>query len=69
MKAILEFTLPDEQEDHLCALHGSKYLGILQDLDNELRAKLKYHDAGKDVEEIRARLHALMDERGLSLWG
>ena len=68
MKAILEFTLPEERDEHQEALAGTKYLGILQDLDNELRSTIKY-ERKVTLQDVRDKLHALMFERGLSLWG
>lgn len=42
MKAILEFTLPEESEDHLSALNGSKYKYIIDNTFNWIRSKTKY---------------------------
>ena len=46
MKAILEFNLPEEQDDHKYAMSGVDALLVIDDLENEIRSKLKY-DAGE----------------------
>jgi hypothetical protein len=46
MKAILEFNLPEEQDDHKYALSGLDALIVISDLENEIRSKLRY-DAGE----------------------
>jgi len=42
MKAILEFNLPDDQQDFDLATSGLKFWSVLWDLDQSLRAKTKY---------------------------
>ena len=68
MKAILEFTLPEEQDDHEVAVNGMKYLCVLQEFDNWLRAELKYNGAGREVQRVRDQLHAMLNSREISLW-
>lgn len=46
MKAILEFDLPQEQDDHAYALAGVDALLCIDDLLNEIRNKLRY-DGGE----------------------
>lgn len=46
MKAILEFNLPEDQDDHKYALSGVDALLVINDLENEIRNKLKY-DCGE----------------------
>ena len=46
MKAILEFNLPEEQDDHAYALSGLDALLVISDLENEIRSKLRY-DSGE----------------------
>jgi hypothetical protein len=46
MKAILEFNLPEEQDDHKYALSGLDALIVISDLENEIRSKLRY-DSGE----------------------
>jgi hypothetical protein len=46
MKAILEFSLPEEQDDHAYALAGLDALLVINDLEQEIRSKLRY-DSGE----------------------
>lgn len=46
MKAILEFSLPEEQDDHAYALAGLDALLVISDLEQEIRSKLRY-DSGE----------------------
>jgi len=46
MKAILEFDLPEDQDDHAYALAGTDALLVIDDLLNEIRTKLKYGGGG-----------------------
>jgi hypothetical protein len=46
MKAILEFNLPEDQDDHKYALSGIDALLVINDLENEIRSKLRY-DSGE----------------------
>lgn len=43
MKATLEFTLPEENFEHTCAVKGSETLFVLDELLNEIRKCLKYN--------------------------
>jgi hypothetical protein len=73
MKAILEFTLPEEQAEFDCAVHGVKWMSAMWDLDQYLRKKIKYESEGmsedtfKTIEECRERLHEILKEEGLKL--
>lgn len=44
MKATLEFTLPEENIDHICAVKGMDTILIIDDLLNEIRSYLKHGD-------------------------
>jgi hypothetical protein len=72
MKAVLEFNLPDEQEDYMMAQNGNKYLYVLQDLDNYLRGLLKYTELSEEVYEAlsntRSKLNELLNERNVQLY-
>jgi hypothetical protein len=46
MKATLEFTLPEERTEHICAVKGMDSILIIDDLLNEIRAFLK-HGSGE----------------------
>ena len=72
MKAILEFNLPDDQQDFDLATSGLKFWSVLCDLDQSLRAKTKY--ASDDLpqekydayQEIRDELRELMSDNNLN---
>lgn len=51
MKAILEFNLPEESVEHLLALRGDAYKYALDDMNNYLRARLKYEALSDAVAE------------------
>jgi hypothetical protein len=67
MKAILEFTLPEEQEEHQNAVKGFCYKLALEDMDNYFRSRLKYEDGLSEevrnaLQEARNRLIYLTRE-------
>lgn len=55
MKAILEFQLPEESQEHKIALEGQKYASATESMFNWIRSKQKYRDL--TIEE-----HNLLDE-------
>ena len=73
MKATLEFDLPDDAEEHRLAVGGATFLAVLWDLDQWLRARVKW--SGEDdpeerlqaFEDARAHLHQLLSDHGVSL--
>lgn len=72
MKAILEFNLPEDQQDFELATKGLKFWSVLWDLDQSLRAKTKYapdslpQDKYDAYQEIRNELRELMSDNNLS---
>lgn len=48
--------------------HGPDYLAILQDYDNELRAKVKYSDEEGSYEDARELLWEIAGDKGLNIW-
>ncbi len=42
MKAILEFNLPDDQDDFQDAVNGQKWKLMVWEFDQDLRSKIKY---------------------------
>ena len=72
MKAILEFNLPDEQQDFDLAISGMKFWSVLYDLDQSLRTKTKYapdslpQDKYDAYKEIRDELRELMLNNDIS---
>ena len=64
MKTILEFEMPEEAEELHYALKGLAYSAIIDDLDNWLRAKVKYEDQETiKITEVRSKLCELLEER------
>ena len=70
MKAILEFNLPEEEEQFNVASKGMDWALIVWDIDQLLRKKLKYEehtrDARKALEDIRKILNDLLIDKGLN---
>lgn len=73
MKAILEFNLPDDQEEYILANNALNFWRVLYELDQELRAKTKYapddlpEDKYDAYQGIRETLHELMRDNNVSL--
>lgn len=72
MTATLTFTLPEEQEEFYLAVKGADWRMVVEDLDAHLRSRLRHEDLPEHVaaplDAARQHLHALVAERGLSLW-
>jgi len=71
MKALLEFSLPEDADDHRDALDGPKWKLVCWNLDDELRRIIKYGENPKIslcAQSWRDKLHELIQERNLNLW-
>ena len=71
-KVILEFDPFEDKYEMESALNGTKWRGLVWDLDQYLRSELKYYDkldgeAYDAVEKIREKLHELKNDEGLTL--
>jgi hypothetical protein len=71
MKAVIEFQLPEEQEEFNTFSNASKYYSTLWDLDQWLRGIIKYDDSLTDEQEtiyqkVRDRLHEELTSNGVS---
>jgi hypothetical protein len=72
MKAVLEFNLPEDQQDFELATKGMKFWSILWDLDQSLRAKTKYapdslpQDKYDAYQDIRDELRELMSDNNVN---
>lgn len=68
MKAVLEFTLPEESAEHQTALDGWKWKAVIEALDNRFRARAKY-DAKPHIEVSMCRdwIREALEDRGLRL--
>lgn len=72
-KGRLEFNLPEEESEFLTAVNASSWKGVLLDMDQYLRNKIKY--TSDDVPElyietlqlVRDELWNLLNEKGLTL--
>ena len=73
MKAILEFNLPDDDQEYDLANNAMRFWNVLWELDQELRANTKYApddmtDEDYDAyQKIRDKLYELMRENNVSL--
>jgi hypothetical protein len=71
MKATLTFSLPEEQHEYSNAVDGAKMRSALWELDQWLRAKLKYEeltDGQYDAfKETRDELRRLLIEENIDL--
>lgn len=71
MKVILEFNLPDDQQEYDLANNGLAFWNVLWELDQDLRTKTKYasddlpQDKYDAYEEIRDKLWELMTENNI----
>lgn len=72
MKAILEFTLPEESHEHRDALQGSEWKWAMDDVLNYLRSEIKHvnHTAEeyRILETVREKVSGILEDRGLDLW-
>jgi aspartate aminotransferase-like enzyme len=65
MKATLEFNLPEDNNEHLRAIHSGEAWTALYEIDHMLRHILKYgDDRYKTVEELA---HAIREEARYAL--
>jgi len=66
MKAILEFTLPEEEEQFNVASKSMDWALLAWDIDQFIRNKIKYEqDKNGILQLVRDRLHFNMEEKGL----
>jgi hypothetical protein len=71
MKAILEFNLPDEEQEFKEALNGGMFKYVLWRLDQDLRGKIKYEQLNdcehKCYSDIRELLHQILSQNNLDI--
>jgi hypothetical protein len=71
MKATLTFNLPEENHEYANAVDGSKMRSALWELDQWLRAKLKYEELSDGqydaFKETRDELRRLLIEENIDL--
>jgi hypothetical protein len=70
-KVTIEFNSIDEQHELELCINASKWYSIVWDYSEYLRTKIKYDelsdDAYKAIEEVREKLHELLNDEGLKL--
>ena len=71
MKATLEFTLPEEAEEHQIAVDALKWRGVVSDALEELRKDRKYNQLPQAEyaynEKISEKIWQLMKDQNLEL--
>lgn len=71
MKARLDFDLPDDEYEYSNAINGSKMRSIIWDVDQWLRAKMKYEELSDGqydaFKETRDHLRRLLIEENIDL--
>jgi len=73
MKMILEFSLPEEQEEANVALKGADLYLSFWDLDQKLRSKVKYNSEGHSedtleaFDKVRSMLREILEEHSCNL--
>lgn len=73
MKAILEFNLPEDQDEFNRAVQGGDWRHVVWEVDQYLRSEIKYAPEGTDpvkiraYEKIRKQLNKSVIEMDLSL--
>jgi hypothetical protein len=60
MKAILEFSLPDDEPEHRYALAGRDALIALEEIDEWARGKIKHGEISEEAEELLRELRAMV---------
>ena len=74
MKAILEFELPDDQEEYQYAVDAPKMYSALWDIKQLIRSKLKYNpdeltDAElKQWEIMQDEFYLILDEQNIQFY-
>lgn len=62
MKAILEFTLPEETTEHFQAVHAGEAWAMLREIDQRLRNGLKYEELPLTAEALAEELREAMSD-------
>jgi hypothetical protein len=69
MKAILEFDLPEENNDFLAAINGHNYKSCIWNFDQLLRSEMKYKELSDDTYQAykwcREQLRKILEEDNL----
>ena len=69
MKAILEYYLPEENDDFQAAINGHNYKSAIWDFDQLLRSEMKYKELSDDTyqayEWCREELRKILEQDNL----
>jgi hypothetical protein len=69
MNGILEFNLPEENDDFQAALNGHNYKSAIWDFDQLLRSEMKYKELSDDTYNAykfcRAELRKILEQDNL----
>lgn len=57
-KAILEFSLPEEEPEYMLASNAGRLVSVLYELRNHVRGQLKYTEMS---EPVREKLQKILD--------
>ena len=73
MKAILEFNLPEEHNEHQVALDGWKWKAVVSKIAESMRSRLKHEDvlhdeAARVLHSLRNEIFRNIEDRGLELY-
>jgi hypothetical protein len=70
-KVTIEFNTIEEQHELELCINAGKWYNIVSDYSEYLRTKIKYDelsdDAYKAIEEVRQKLHELLNDEGLKI--
>ena len=69
MKAVLEFDLPEDQDDFQAAINGHNYKSAIWNFDQLLRSEMKYKELSNDTykayEWCRKELMKILEQDNL----
>jgi hypothetical protein len=69
MKAVLEFDLPEDQDDFQAAINGHNYKSAIWEFDQLLRSEMKYKELSdetyKAYKYCREELRKILEEDNL----
>lgn len=72
MKATIEFNLPEENEEFSDVTNGVKYKLIIQDIMNNLRAKIKYEELKEEeydlCEKLREEFFEIIEDYEVNIY-
>jgi hypothetical protein len=62
MKAVLEFTLPEDREEHEMALAAGRLASVISETMNHLRSWEKYGHPFETADEVIAAIRAIVHD-------